>query len=165
MSLLLLSLLLLSHFEFLSFVTLLFFMFLRLAKKNFVEFCNFYFYLFFFVTIWVYDFGHNLSFWVLSQCVIFSFVTIWTFKFCHKLGFWFVTIWVFEFVTICVFELCHNFKDKKYFFLNVTSVTTVTTVTTVTQCVTIWVLEFDHNFSIVVLSQLKFFSFVTICVF
>ena len=49
-----------------------------------------------FVTIWVFDFCHNQSFWVLSQFEFLIFdtiwvlnlVTIWVFEFCHNLSFW-----------------------------------------------------------------------------
>ena len=82
--------LVLSEFEFLSFVTILF-----------VEFC------------------HKLSFWVLSQVGFFSFVTIGVFSFCHKLSFRdlspfkslrFVTNSSFSvlFFAIWDFEFCHN---------------------------------------------------------
>ena len=54
-----------------------------------------------FVRIWVFAFGHNFGFWVLSQFKFLSFVAIWVFEFC---SFWVFTIWVLSFVTIWVFS-------------------------------------------------------------
>ena len=50
-----------------------------------------------FVTIWFFQFGHNLSFWGLSQFEFLSFVTIKFFDFCLNFTFWFYTFWVIEF--------------------------------------------------------------------
>ena len=66
-----------------------------------------------FVTIWVllqFEFCHNLSFVnsVLSHCE-FEFVTIWVFEFWHHLSFWVLSQFEFlGFITIWVFELHHN---------------------------------------------------------
>ena len=89
-----------------------------------------------FVSIWVFEFCHNLSFWFLWQFEFLCFVTIWVFDVGHDLTF-------LSFVTIWLFELCHNLT----FWV-----------------VTIWLFEFCHNLSSVtiwVLSQFEFFSFVT----
>ena len=84
------------------------------------------------VKIWVFEYGHNLSFWVLSQ---FEFL-----EFCKNLIFWvlsqfmflsfitfdflsFATIRFFELskleclnlVTICVFEFCQNLSFLKFY--------------------------------------------------
>ena len=71
-------------------------------------------------TIWVLDFRHILSFWVLSQFKFLSFVTIWFFKFvinsvfdfCQNLSFWVLSKFEFlSFVTIWVFPCKH--KENK----------------------------------------------------
>ena len=43
--------------------------------------------LFSLVTIWVFEFHLNLSFWVLSQFAFLGFITIWVFEFHHSLSF------------------------------------------------------------------------------
>ena len=64
------------------------------------------------ITIWVFEFCHSLSFWVLSQFTFLNFGTFWVFKFCHILTFWalshfmflaFVTFWLFEFFLLFEF--------------------------------------------------------------
>ena len=67
------------------------------------------------LTIWVFEFCHNLKFWVLSQFEFwvlsqfeFEFCPNLNFEFCHTLSFWFVS--QFEFlscVTIWVSKVCH----------------------------------------------------------
>ena len=79
------------------------------------------------VTIWLFEFYHNLSFWVMLQFEFLSLVTICFFEFCPNLCHFCcychychycnncVTIWVFElgdnlslsFVTIWVVDYCH----------------------------------------------------------
>ena len=54
-------------------------------------------------------------------------------------------------VTICVFQFCHNFKGKKEKHTTVTTVTNVTTVITFTAVI-----------NVTTVSQLEFFSLVTI---
>ena len=63
-----------------------------------------------FVTIWVSELCHNLSFWVLSQFDFLSFATIGDFEFCHNLSFIVITILVLSFITFQVFKFCHDFK-------------------------------------------------------
>ena len=85
----------LSQFQFLSLVTIRFF--------------------FSFVTIWVFEFGHNLCFLVSSQFEVFSFVTIWVFEFCPNLSFWVLSQFVFLcFVTIWVLKFCYNCHKCHY---------------------------------------------------
>ena len=61
-----------------------------------------------FVTVWDFEFCHNLSICVLSQLQFLSFVAIWV-KFCHYLSFWFWSQFEFLiFVTISVFEFSHQ---------------------------------------------------------
>ena len=75
-----------------------------------------------FVTMWVFEFCHNLSFRVLSQFEFLSLITIWVFKFHHKLGFWvlsqfeilrFITIWVWVWVFLWNFFSCWKKFTKK----------------------------------------------------
>ena len=66
-----LSLRVLSQFEFLSFVIIW-----VVSKFEFLSF----------FTIWVFEFCHNFRFWVWSQFEFLSFVTIWRFEFCHNLS-------------------------------------------------------------------------------
>ena len=114
-----------SQFEILSFVKILFFEFLFHHFRSS------------FVTIWEFEFCHNLRFWVLLQfeflnCVticVLSCVTIWVFEFCHNYIF-------FRFVTFLVFGFCHSL-------------------------VTVGVLS---QFKSWVFSQIKFVNFVTILV-
>ena len=95
----------LSQFDFFLFWSQM--SFWVLSAFEFLSFVTIYFFLFF--TIWVIEFGFNLSFcWVLSQFEWLSFVTIWLFEFCHHL---FLVLSQFEllsFVTNWVFEFCHN---------------------------------------------------------
>ena len=61
------------------------------------------------ITIWVFEFCHNLIFWVLSQFEFLSFVTIWVFEFRQNLSFWVLSQFeFFSFVTIYIFKFCHN---------------------------------------------------------
>ena len=94
--------LVLSQFEFSSFVTIWVFEFchnlsFELSQFSFLVFYNLIFWILSFlkilclVSVSVFEFCHNSSFWVLSQL---------EFEFCHSLSFFFFTIWVFKF--------CHN---------------------------------------------------------
>ena len=87
--------------------------------------------LFSFVTIWVFEFCHNLSFKVLSQFVFLRFVTIWVFSQFEFLSL--VTIWVLSFATIRFFEFCHylSFQVLSQFEFS--------------SFVTFWVVEFCHS--------------------
>ena len=89
------------------------------------------------ITIWVFEFYNNLSFWVSSLFEFLSFITIWVFN-C-------ITAWVFEcYITIWVFEFHHNLRfwvSSQFEFLSFS---------------TIWVFEFHHNRSFWVSSQLEF---------
>ena len=72
-------------------------------------------------SLWVFEFGPNLIFLVLSQFEYLSFVKIWVFEFCHKcvlssvivcfhnLIFWVLSQFEFlSFVKIRFFDFCHN---------------------------------------------------------
>jgi hypothetical protein len=93
------------------------------------------------VPLLVFEFGHNLNFWVLSQ---FEFL-----EFCHNLSFWVSSQFVFlSFIIIWIFEFCHNLSFwvlSKFEFLSL---------------VTIWVLKFCHNLSfwVVTIWVLSFFQ-------
>ena len=57
-----------------------------------------------YVTIWVFEFCHNFSFWV---------VTILVFEFHHNVSVWISSQFeVFSFITIWVFEIDHNLGFK-----------------------------------------------------
>ena len=63
------------------------------------------FFFFYFITILVFEFQHNLSFWVSSQFEFLNFITIWAFEFHHNLSFWFSS--QYEFWVTSQFEcLC-----------------------------------------------------------
>ena len=80
-----------------------------------------------FVTIFVFEFYHNKSFWFLSQFYVLGLITIWVVKFNHNLSFeldnylsfWalsHLSFWVslqFEFLSFCEIFL---FKKKLYYF-------------------------------------------------
>ena len=124
-----------------------------------------------FVAIWVFEFCHNLSFWVLSQ-----------FEFCHILGNWdFFLIWVLSqneflsFVTIWVFEFYHNLSfwvSSQFEFhpnLSFWDSSQLKCLSFITieflSFIKMWVFEFHHNLSFWVLSQFEFLSFITNWVF
>ena len=109
------------------------------------------------VRIWVFEFSHNLSFWVwpqfeffLSQFEFLSFVAIWVFKFCCYSS----VVPNFKFL-----EFCHrlSFLVVKIKLLNLVA-------NWFKSFVKIGV-KFGVNFSFWVLSQFRFVSFVPISVF
>ena len=56
------------------------------------------------ITIWFFEFCHNLIFLVLSQFELLNFVTIWVFEFCCNLSLWVLSQFEFwSFVKILVF--------------------------------------------------------------
>ena len=68
-----------------------------------------------YLTIWAFDFCHNLSFWVSSQFELLSFVTTLVFELSQFEFLIFVTIWdvefchkFFDFGQNLIFEFCHN---------------------------------------------------------
>ena len=89
---------------------------------------------FFSSSIWVVEFCHNLSCWILSQFQFLKFVKLWV-KFCPHSSFWVLLQFKFlSFVTILVFEICINLScwvfSSKFNFLSFVS---------------ILVSEFSHN--------------------
>ena len=114
--------------EFLSFVTIKSILVFFLSKLYFLSF----------VTIGVFEFCHNLNFWVFSH--------ILSFEFGQSLSF--MTLWVFEFVTIGVSKFYQKFNFwvlLQFEFLSF---------------VAFWVYEFfSSNLSFQHLSQYDFFSF------
>ena len=117
------------------------------------------------------DFCHNLSFWVLSQFEFISLVTIWIFEFCHNLSFFCchnLSSWVCH-------NLIEKKKEKMLqIFVSLPSLLSLMSQLSLLSllsqmslliCITIWFLEFGQNLSFWVLSQFEFSSFVTIWFF
>ena len=102
-------------FSKLKFIVLSQFEFWSLVTNQIVEFCHIYFNFLQFefvhchnlrfgtITVWVFDFCHNLIFFffIWSQFDFLSLVTIWFFEFCKYLRF--VTIWLFDFGSIYIY--------------------------------------------------------------
>ena len=66
-----------------------------------------------FITIWVFEFHHSLSFWVHQTLIFFllNYITIWVSKFQYHLSLWnLITILVFELYLVLVL------KDFNHFF-------------------------------------------------
>ena len=58
-----------------------------------------------FITIRVFDLCHNFNFWVWSQFELLSLITIWVFEFDHNLSFWVLSQFEFlSLITIRVFD-------------------------------------------------------------
>ena len=132
-----------------------------------------------FVTIWVrlqFYFCQNSSFATIRA------VTIWVFEFCHTLSFWvlsqfefflnFVTIWVWRYVTILVSKFHHNlslifFILSQFEFLSFITVWVflVSWQFVFLSFIAIWFFEFDHNLSSWVSSQYEFWSFIKFWMF
>ena len=94
--------------EFLSFITIWLFEFYHNLG---VQVSSQYEYLSF-ITIWVIEFHHNLSFWVSSRFELLRFITIWVFDFLHNLSFWWKTFLVKFLSFSSQFEL---FGEKTFF--------------------------------------------------
>ena len=129
------------------------------------------------------SFDKNLSFWGLSQFGLFSFVTIWVVELCHSLSFWkfsslgwilfqfkkfsFETIEVLEFCYHLVFEFCNNlsfwvFLSQFDFFFKFFHILSNFFFFKFFHT---RVFEFCQILSFRVLSHLEFVSFVTFRVF
>ena len=117
-----------------------------------------------YVTIWYFEFCHNLIVWFLSPYEILSFVTSWFCWVLSQLQIWsFVPIWVihnFKFLVLSQFEFCHNLiflVFSKYKFCHSLSFWVLSWLEFLSLVKT-WVFEFFHNLSWV-LSQFEFLSF------
>ena len=62
------------------------------------------------VTFWVIEFCHNLSFWGLLQYKFLSFITIWVSEFYQNKFFSFITIWVLVFHHTLSFKVSSQFE-------------------------------------------------------
>ena len=117
-----------------------------------------------FITVWVFEFHHNLSFqfhysvsfwvfynnlscWVSSQFEFLSFITVWLFEFHHNLSFLVPSQPEFSsFITIRVLSHFDSFWWKGFFCeIKEDLVTTVITVTTVTFVITGHTLFLEEN--------------------
>ena len=125
-----------SKLDFLSFITILRYVFIWffLVLSPF----DFFFLPFFLkITIWIFEFYHNLRFVLSPKFKFWSLITIWFFFVSSQLQFLsFITIWFFEFNHNLSFWVSSQFE-----FLS---------------CMTIWVFEFHHNLGFSFSSQFFF---------